>query len=904
MMEEVDEEEFMNRTINRTINTLDAEDEHILETTQEYHQEVWINKTNMATELAMVENLKKKTLPLEEMIPKEFHEYLDIFNEQKANRLPMSQPWDHWIEMKEGFKPKSFKNYSLTPQEQIEMEKFLKENLEKGYIQPSKSPMASPFFFVDKKDGKLWPTQDYRYLNEWMIKNAYPLPLISDVIDKLQGSRYFTKLDIRWGYNNVRIKEEDEWKAAFKTNKGLFEPTIMFFRLCNSPATFQNMMDHTFSDMITQGFLIIYMDNLLIHAKTKEDLKQYTKQVLQQLQENDMYCKPQKCEFKKEQTKYLGMVISHNSVLMDPTKLTGIKNWPTLTTIRQVWSFLGFGNYYWRFIKKFAHLARPLNNLLKKDAVFEWTKECQTSFDLLKKWFSKEPVLMMPDQTKPFQIKTNASKYASGAILTQTDMNGNWHPIAFLSKTFTETERNYDIYDRELLAIIRALTEWRHYIQGSGHTTEVLSDHMNLMYFKSAQKLNWRQAWWALLLLEYDLKLWHVPGHQMTQADALSRRSDHYQKEDHDNKNMVLLPDNLFINLLDTELQDQILGACDIDHNVSEALDQLLNSNISDLSKDLDDWKVKKTDKGNTIFYQEQNYIPKDYELWRDIVRMNHNHETAGHLGELETYNAIKSQYWWPGLQTFVKNYVKGCAICQQFKIDQHPSHPAYIPTEGAQTTRPFANCSMDMITNLPMVNGLDSLLVIVDQGLTKGVILIPCSKTVTAEQVATLLLDNLYKQFRLPNKIISDRGPQFAFKSFREWLKLLGIKSALSMAYHPQTDATMERVNQEIKAYLSIYCSSHPEDWPNVISILEFTHNNRWHANWLQTPLELLYGESPIAIPTTFTHTKYPSIEEKIKRMIKDREEALAAHKLARRRIAERRNNMFIPFKQGQRCG
>ena len=232
----------------------------------------------------------------------------------------------------------------------------------------------------------------------------------------------------------------------------------------------------------------------------------------------------------------------------------------------------------------------------------------------------------------------------------------------------------------------------------------------------------------------------------MTQADALSRRADHYQKEDHDNEDMVLLPDNLFVNLLDTELQDQILETHDVDHNMSKALDQLLNSNISDLSKDLDDWKVEKMEKGNAIFYQGRNYIPKDYELQKDIVKMHHDHKTAGHPGELETYNAVKNQYWWPGLQTFMKNYVKGCALCQQFKIDRHPSHPTYIPTEGAQTTRPFANCSMDMITDLPMVNELDSLLVIVDQGLTKGVILLPCSKTIMAEQVATLLLDNLYK--------------------------------------------------------------------------------------------------------------------------------------------------------------
>ena len=183
--------------------------------------------------------------------------------------------------MKEGFEPKSSKNYSLTSQEQIKMENFLSENLEKGYIWPSKSPMASSFFFVDKKDGKLQPTQDYCYLNKWTIKNTYPLPLISDIIDKLWGSWYFTKLNIWWGYNNVWIKEGDEWKAAFKTNKGLFEPTVMFFGMCNSLATFQNMMDHMFSNLIAQGFCMVYMDDILIHAENKQDLKKYTKLVLQ-----------------------------------------------------------------------------------------------------------------------------------------------------------------------------------------------------------------------------------------------------------------------------------------------------------------------------------------------------------------------------------------------------------------------------------------------------------------------------------------------------------------------------------------------------------------------------------------------------------------------------------------------
>ena len=207
-----------------------------------------------------------------------------------------------------------------------------------------------------------------------------------------------------------------------------------------------------------------------------------------------MYLKPKKCKFTREKIKYLGKIISHNSVVMDPVKLKGIRDWPTPTTVKQVWLFLGFGNYYQRFIQKFAHLAQPLNNLLKKDVKFECNQECQIAFDLLKRKFSKEPVLMMPDPTKPFQIKTDASKYAFRAVLTQLDSNGSWHLIAFLSKTFSETKRNYNVYDRELLAIIRALTKWRHYIQGSTHMTIVFSNHKNLTYFWSAQNLNWWQA--------------------------------------------------------------------------------------------------------------------------------------------------------------------------------------------------------------------------------------------------------------------------------------------------------------------------------------------------------------------------------------------------------------------------
>ena len=899
--EEEDEEEHL----NSTQNPLDDNELSVLISTitGDMDNSEWINsKSTMATKIQAEINLKKEVLPLEEQVPKEFHEYLDVFSEEKAARFPEPRTWDHKIEMKDTFIPKSFKTYNLTPQEQIELDKFLKDNLDKGYIRPSQSPMASPFFFVDKKDGKLRPCQDYRYLNEHTVKNAYPLPLISELLDKLKGARRFTKLDVRWGYNNVRIREGDQWKAAFKTNRGLFEPTVMFFGLCNSPATFQAMMDDIFGDMINECIIIVYMDDIFIFAPDEITLTKNTKKVLARLRDNDLFLKPTKCEFNKTKVEYLGMVIEEGKISMDPGKLKGIRDWPSPTTVKQTRGFLGFGNFYRRFIRGFSNLAKPLNDLLKKDHKFIWTDDCQKAFDELKKRFTEEPVLMMPDQTKPFQIETDASKYATGAVLTQLDSNGDRHPISFISKTFSPAERNYEIYDRELLAIIRALEEWRHYIQGSPHTTIVLSDHKNLTYYREAKKLNRRQARWSLYLSEYDVKLVHTPGNKMVQSDALSRRPDLCPEEDNDNQDIVMLPDDMFLNLIDLELQRKIAISDDLDGNAAEALKLLLEEAPTSMTAGLNDWTIDKTDGRNILFYKGKNYIPRNTELRREIVQNFHDHETAGHPGEIGTYNAVRQHYWWPGLRTFVKNYVQGCGICQQFKIDRSPSKPTYIPTEGAKSLRPFANCSMDLITDLPPADGYDSILVVVDQGLSKGVILVPCNKTLTSEDTARLLLENLYKRFGLPDKIISDRGPQFASKAFIELLKLLGIKSALSTAYHPQTDGTTERVNQEIEAYLSIYCASHPEDWPQALHTLEFTHNNRRHADRQNTPFELMFGESPIAIPLSFENTKYPSIKERMETLFRNREEALAAHELARSRMIDRRKSTFVPFKKGDK--
>jgi RNase H-like domain found in reverse transcriptase/Reverse transcriptase (RNA-dependent DNA polymerase)/Integrase zinc binding domain len=392
------------------------------------------------------------------------------------------------------------------------------------------------------------------------------------------------------------------------------------------------------------------MDDILIFADMKEELEQITKLVLEKLWEHNLFLKAKKCEFCQTRIEYLGMIIKEKKISMDTVKLGGIRDWPVPTTLKQTRSFLGFGNFYRKFISHYLELAWPLNDLMKKDKKFEWSTKCQEAFDTMKKWFMEEPVLLMPDQSKPFQIESDASKVATGAVLTQLDSNGNRHPVAFLSKTFSETERKYEIYDRELLRIIWALKEWRHYIQGSGHTMIVYSDHKNLMYFQTAQKLNDRQARWSLYLSGFDLQLIHLPGTKMVQSDALSRTPDYGTDKWMEEEDKVVLPDNLFINLLDTELQDQILNGKELNLDIKNAIETLMEEGPTSLRNDLQDWKIEEIDRWKTIFFKGKNYIPKDLELWRDIVKMYHNHEMAGHPGELETYNGIRQNYWWPGL--------------------------------------------------------------------------------------------------------------------------------------------------------------------------------------------------------------------------------------------------------------
>jgi hypothetical protein len=343
----------------------------------------------------------------------------------------------------------------MTLTEQTEMDAFLEEALATGHIRQSKSPLGAPVFFIKKKDGKLRFVQDYRALNAITRKNRYLLPLINDLIHWLKGARYFTKLDVRWGYNNVCIRKGDEWKAAFRTNRGLFEPLVMYFGLTNSPATFQTMMNEIFQNLITEGIISVYLNDILIFTNSSEEHRRITCLILDHMREHKLYLRPEKCEFEKTKIEYLSVIISHNKVEMDPVKIARVAHWPMPSNKKEVQSFVGFVNFYQWFIPVFSHYACALFDLTMKDVRFIWGSPQEDSFMKLKELVTSAPVLVLPDDNLPFRLEADGSGIATGAVLLQQSVDNNaWHPVTFLSKALNPMEHNYEIHDTEMLAII------------------------------------------------------------------------------------------------------------------------------------------------------------------------------------------------------------------------------------------------------------------------------------------------------------------------------------------------------------------------------------------------------------------------------------------------------------------
>ena len=473
-------------------------------------------------------------------LPDQLKDFLDVFSPVNAEKLaPNRKDVDLSIELQEGNQPPYGPLYPLSPAELELLREYLERSLAKGFIRPSKSPAGAPILFAPKKDGTLRLCVDYRGLNKVTVKNRYPLPLISEIMDRVNGAKWFSKFDLKDAYHRIRIRPGDEWKTAFRTRYGHFEYLVVPFGLTNAPAAFQAYINHVLRGLV-DDFCIVYLDDILIFSKTEEEHTDHLQQICERLRQAELYAKLPKCQFYKKEMEFLGFIITPEGIKMDPQRIQTIQEWKDHPprSYRDVQVLLGFCNFYRRFIRSYAKLARPLTVLMKgskngrKTGNFDkdWGDKQQRAFIKLLDAFLEAPLLRHYDPRHPCRVETDASKRALGAILSQKGEDGLWRPVAFFSRQFKGAELRYGTPDQEMMAIVEAFKHWRHYLEGSSHPIEVLTDHHNLQSFMTQTRLNGRQARWCYYLTPYDFKIKYRTG-STNPADAPSRRPDYMGRE-------------------------------------------------------------------------------------------------------------------------------------------------------------------------------------------------------------------------------------------------------------------------------------------------------------------------------------------------------------------------------------
>ena len=794
-------------------------------------------------------------------IPAEYQDYADVFSKTEAHKLPEHRPYDLSIPLQEGTTPPFGPVYNLSPLELDVLRKYIDENLRKGFIRHSQSPAGAPILFVKKADGSLRLCVDYRGINKITIKNRYPLPLIPELLDKVGQATRFTAMDMRDGYHLLRMAPGEEWKTAFRTRYGLFEYNVVPFGLCNAPAAFQHLMNDVLREYL-DDFVVIYLDDVLIYSKNASEHRRHVRMVLEKLRQAGLYAKPEKCQFSVQEVAFLGYLISPHGIRMDPKKVEAVTSWPIPQSQHDIQVFLGFANFYRKFINEYSRVVSPLTALLKKDVAFRWSPEAQKAFRTLKEAFTSAPILRHFDRSRPAILEADASNEALGGTVSQYDDDGVLHPCAFHSRKFTSAERNYEIYDKEMLAIVECMDTWRHYFEGADHKLKVLTDHKNLVWFTETKSYNRRQARWAEKLSRFDFIIQFRPGVEAGKPDALSRRPDYWPKGGGDaasrNEFTFLKPEQVegFLSELNYMVCAAVAQALDIDEDLGTAITAALptDPDIGPYLEQLRDTGLPRDEEtqdylqpfeilNDAVLYKGLVYVPKSDDIKLRILRMHHDSASAGHLGQEKTLELVTRNFHWPGMRRMVNEYVRTCDTCARNKTPRHKPHGQLHPLPIPRA--PWSSVSMDFIVELPRSGGCNAILVCVDR-LTKMAHFCPTTTQVDAKETAHLYLKHVFKLHGLPDDIVTDRGTQFTSRFTASLLQLCDIHGNKSTAFHPQSDGQTERVNQVLEQYLRIFCDHQQDNLLDILPLAEFAYNNAQHSSTRMSPFLANYGLHP----------------------------------------------------------
>uniref|UniRef100_A0A251TRQ2 RNA-directed DNA polymerase n=1 Tax=Helianthus annuus TaxID=4232 RepID=A0A251TRQ2_HELAN len=744
-------------------------------------------------------------------------EFKEVFPDEIPAGLPLIRDVQHCIDFVPGAVIPNRPAYRMNPKEFEELHRQVTELLDKGLIRESMSPCAVPALLVPKPGGAYRMCIDSRAVNKITIKYRFPIPRFEDLLDHLYGSSVFSKIDLRSGYHQIRMRPGDEWKTAFKTRDGLYEWMVMPFGLSNAPSTFMRLMNHVFKALIGHC-VVVYFDDILVFSQDIRQHLLHLRQVFTILRDQKLYANRAKCHFLSPEVLFLGYLISENGIRMDESKVEAITAWPTPTSIHEVRSFHGLASFYRRFIKNFSSIVAPITNCLKGNN-FAWTPAATIAFEELKKRVTQAPVLALPNFQLPFQVECDASGFGIGGVLSQAN-----RPIAFFSEKLSEAKQKYSTYDKEFYAIIRSLEYWRHYLLPGEFV--LYSDHQALRFINGQHKLNPRHAKWVEYLQEFSFVIRHKAGTSNTVADALSRR-----------------------RALLTSLQLQVEGF-DIfrglyvdDPDFSEA------------------WKSCQTapTKGYSVqdgflFRSNQLCVPK-CSLRDAIILESHQGGLAGHFGRGKTLKFVQERFYWPKMSTDVARVIDRCRTCHVAKT-QHSNAGLYTPLPVPNG--PWEDVSLDFVVGLPRTQRQkDSIMVVVDR-FSKMSHFVPCSKTYDASQVARLYFAEIVKLHGVPKSLTSDRDVKFVGHFWRTLWKRLGSRLHFSSAHHPQSDGQTEVTNRSLGNLLRSLVGNNPRQWDIVLPQAEFAYNRSTHRSTGMSPFLVVYGRNPFTpldlapLPTT----------------------------------------------------
>lgn len=712
--------------------------------------------------------------------------------------------------------------FPVSPAKQKLIDEELNNMLTLGVIEPSKSEWSSPIFLLDKPDGSKRFIVDFRKVNAVSKKDAYPLPRVTAILDRLRDARYISSLDIKSAYWQLPLESKSKERTAFTIpGRGLYQFVTMPFGLCGAPATWQRFVDNVLGPDL-EPYVFVYLDDIILVTPTFEKHVEVLSEIFKRVREAKLTLNKEKCTFCRQELKYLGYVVSERGLHVDPDKVKSIVDLPVPRNQKEVRQFCGTASWYRRFIKDFAGRMYPLTSLLKRRSQFKWTPEADIAFQDIKACLISAPILTCPDFTHPFAISCDASGYGIGAVLSQNNDVGEV-VVAYASRTLSNQEQKYSATERECLAVIFAVEKFRAYVEGTKFT--VITDHYSLLWLNNLKDPVGRLARWALRLQPYDFELKHRKGQENVVPDMLSRSTP---VKDEPNSEIEV-----------------VCASLEIPANITDKWYTDMLKRINEKKDEFQQWRVE----GNQLWKNLGELEPLSQEAtWRLVIPKEfrsktieecHNPPTCGHQGVLKTYKRMQQKFYWPKMRKDIASYIAKCQICQRIKYDQNK--PAGMMGELRSVNAPFKMIAADLIGPLPRsLKGFKYLLVVTDT-FTKYSILKPL-RAATANLVSKHLEEDVFMAYGVPQYIICDNGSEFIGNPVTKLAQNYKIKVLLNASRHPQANPA-ERVNRDIVTMLRAYIEENHREWDKYIPQMGFALRTAHHETTKHTPAFLTFG-------------------------------------------------------------